>query len=182
MQNPAQEVEYVVKALVEARDATEQAIALRTYYTPNASFDHPLCSVTSGKQSRDHGLLQIYQWLRCMSNSTIVVHSKAFDSQKNQLFLEATQTLRPTLAPFVGIPAKIFVVLRLVKGNDGKYYVLRQEDYYAIQELPGKLAYFGGPFIINTAKTFAGFMCYLLALWFGIILGFWKPRPIGPRK
>lgn len=102
MQNPTQEVEGVVKALVQARSATEQMMALKTYYTPSASFDHPLCAVTSRKdvricgcnattlavrtfltaffrfflQSRDHGLLQIYQWLRCISNSTISVNSK----------------------------------------------------------------------------------------------------------
>jgi hypothetical protein len=94
MQNPAQEVEGVVKALVEAPNATAQMVALRTYFTHDASFDHPLCAVPSGKevsmartvfgtdadhrsaQSRDHGILQVYQWLRLMSNSTIDIHTK----------------------------------------------------------------------------------------------------------
>lgn len=47
MQNPAQDVEGVVKGLVEAKTAEEQKTCIQRYFSPDASFDHPLCSVVS---------------------------------------------------------------------------------------------------------------------------------------
>lgn len=47
MQDPVREITGVVKSLVECKDATEQQVALKKYFTQNASFDHPLCAVSS---------------------------------------------------------------------------------------------------------------------------------------
>lgn len=47
MQDPVREISGVVKALVEAKDATEQQKAVQRYFTQDASFDHPLCAVAS---------------------------------------------------------------------------------------------------------------------------------------
>lgn len=75
MQAPVQEIPGVIKALVQAKDADEQLLALRKYFSPDASFDHMLCAVPQGPQSRDNGIAPIYQWLRIISNSTIRVES-----------------------------------------------------------------------------------------------------------
>lgn len=48
MQDPVREVREVVKALIEAPNAMAQRKTLRTYFAPDASFDHPLCAVASG--------------------------------------------------------------------------------------------------------------------------------------
>jgi hypothetical protein len=52
MQDPIREVEGVVKALVQAKDASEQQSAVQKYFTTDASFDHPLCAIPSGKKVR----------------------------------------------------------------------------------------------------------------------------------
>lgn len=47
MQDPTQEIARVVKGLVEAKTATIQRDVLEKHFAPDASFDHPLCSVVS---------------------------------------------------------------------------------------------------------------------------------------
>lgn len=47
MQDPLREITGVVKSLVECRDATEQKVTLQRYFTHDACFDHPLCTVAS---------------------------------------------------------------------------------------------------------------------------------------
>ncbi|UZJ56149.1 hypothetical protein CBS101457_005469 [Exobasidium rhododendri] len=174
MQDPSREIAGVVGSLVEAKDATEQLLAVKRYFTPDASFDHALCSVASRNGSRDLGLLQVYQWLRVMSNSSIVVHSSAFDKEKNELFLDMTQTLRPTILPFLARPARIVTVLFLRVGDDGLYYVSRQEDYYQPQILPFGIIP-GGEQVVVFIKNLIGFNCFILAIIFGIFFGFWRP-------
>ena len=47
MDHPKREITGVVKGLVCAKDANEQRETLQRYFTPDASFDHPLCAVSS---------------------------------------------------------------------------------------------------------------------------------------
>lgn len=75
MEDPVNEVRGVVKGLVAARNASEQKYIMQKYFAPDASFDHLLCTVASGPNSRDNGILPIYQWLRCFSASDIEVYS-----------------------------------------------------------------------------------------------------------
>lgn len=117
MDNPAKEAEGIVKGLIEAANADDQATVLRKYFTDNAAFDHPLCSVASSKGSRDGIILPIYQFLKIMFVSepdTIRVKSVAWDAEHQQLFVEATQHLKPRItllaklwapwAPYVLLP------------------------------------------------------------------------------
>lgn len=48
---------------------------MRRYFSPDASFDHPLCAVASYAGSRDGGVLPIYQWLRMLFTPVIAVDS-----------------------------------------------------------------------------------------------------------
>lgn len=73
MEDPVNEIRGVVKGLVAARNASEQKYCMQRYFAPDASFDHVLCTVTSGPNSRDNGILPIYQWLRVISKSDIEV-------------------------------------------------------------------------------------------------------------
>ena len=47
MDHPKREITGVVKGLVSAKDANEQCDTLQRYFLPDASFDHPLCAVSS---------------------------------------------------------------------------------------------------------------------------------------
>lgn len=98
MQDPRNEITAVVKGLIEAPNADVQKKVMQTYFAPDAGFDHPLCAVRSGPNSRDSSLLPIYQWLKIMFASTIEVHSVGWDeSRGDRLFVDASQTLRPRL-------------------------------------------------------------------------------------
>src|SRR5690242_16797794 len=57
MEDPVNEIRGVVKGLVAARNASEQKYCMQRYFAPDASFDHVLCTVTSGPNSRDNGIL-----------------------------------------------------------------------------------------------------------------------------
>ena len=135
MEDPRNEVHDVVYGLVRAENADKQRDVLQRYYLPSASFDHPMCSVTRSRHSRDAGVLQIYQFLRILFMDTeIKIHSSCFDEENNRVYLEATQHLRSYI-PFVrkylyDRTARLVVLLDLRKLDDGKYYVSRQQDPY----------------------------------------------------
>lgn len=74
MEDPVNEIRGVVKGLVASKNPSEQKFCVQKYYAPDASLDHTLCTVTSGPNSRDNGILPIYQWLRVMSQSDIEVY------------------------------------------------------------------------------------------------------------
>ncbi|KAL9931922.1 hypothetical protein V8E36_009237 [Tilletia maclaganii] len=178
MENPVEEVAGVVKGLVQAKDAAEQRAYMQRYFAPDASFDHPLVQVASAPNSRDSRLLPIYQWLRCMFSSKIDVHSAAFDEKNNKLFVDATQFLIPSipvLRPFWTLPARLIVVLTLQQGQDGKFYVKRQEDLYQVQVLPFGFAP-GLPFAVNLIKRIAAFNCAILAGTVRLTIGYWDPN------
>ncbi|KAN0066541.1 hypothetical protein ACQY0O_000635 [Thecaphora frezii] len=177
MEDPVSEVAAVVKQLVAARNASEQKAALQMYFAPDASFDHPLCSVPSSPSSRDNGVLPIYQWLRCMFTPDIETHQIGFDEKANKLFLDVSQRLTPNVlglnklwAPVV----RLIVVLQLQRGADGKFYVKRQEDFYEPQVLPFGLVPFLGP-IASAVKHMVGFNCAILAGVTQLTIGYWKP-------
>ncbi|KDN41536.1 hypothetical protein K437DRAFT_258245 [Tilletiaria anomala UBC 951] len=181
MEDPRAEVSAVVTALIEAPNAAAQRDTLQSFFTPDASFDHPLCAVRASPNSRDSGLLPIYQWLKIMFDSSIVVNSVGFDEHRgDRLYVDASQTLKPRVWPLSSIyapVARLVVVLHLTQAPDGKYYIKRQEDLYQWQELPGKVNPLL-PWAIDTVKLVAGFNCAMLAKVFQL-LGIWAVREGG---
>lgn len=57
MQDPSQEVAGVVRGLVQARSATLQRDCIEKYFAPDASFDHPMCSVSSSSNVSENDYL-----------------------------------------------------------------------------------------------------------------------------
>ena len=47
MEHPKREITGVVEGLVRAKTAEDQKKVLERYFTPDASFDHPMCAVNS---------------------------------------------------------------------------------------------------------------------------------------
>lgn len=47
MENPRKEITGVVEGLCSAKNADSQRDVLQRYFTNDASFDHPLCAVSS---------------------------------------------------------------------------------------------------------------------------------------
>ena len=180
MEDPLTEVNGVVEGLVRAKDADAQRDVLQRYFLQGASFDHPMCCVTRSRNSRDAGLLQVYQFLRSVFMDTeIKIHSSCFDEENNRVYLEATQHLRSYI-PFVrkylyDRTARLVVLLDLRKLDDGKYYVSRQQDLYSIQEEAETILPGGFDTVIVNIKAFVGHLIMLQVAFFQL-LGIWTVR------
>lgn len=76
------------------------------------------------------------------------------------------------------LTGRLVVLLNLVKGGDGKFYITRQQDLYANQEIPGQMIFppFGRD-LVEIVKLFTGFGCALLAAFFQVIFRVWLPAP-----
>lgn len=68
-QDVNKEIVAIVRTLTSTDSPSEQRDVVRRYLTPNASFEHPLCSVKSGPNSRDSQILRIYQCIYPLSRS-----------------------------------------------------------------------------------------------------------------
>ncbi|KAI0033187.1 hypothetical protein K488DRAFT_78010 [Vararia minispora EC-137] len=134
MQNPKQEIEHVFGLLTQAHTATVQAEALNRFYTYDAAFRHPLCTVPSAPGSRKE-ILGIYRWYRIMS-PTIQgdVETIAYDEENSIIYLEVVQKFHIWLSPLPVHPARLIVRLRLRKDGD-LWYVCEQEDFYHPEDL-----------------------------------------------
>lgn len=62
MQNPEKEITSVVRQLAAAESPDIQKAAFEKYMAPDVSFQHPVCAVASGANSREE-LLGIYQYM-----------------------------------------------------------------------------------------------------------------------
>ena len=180
MEDPLAEINGVVEGLVRAKDADAQRDVLQRYFLQGASFDHPMCCVTRTRNSRDAGLLQVYQFLRSVFMDTeIEIHSVAINEEKDRMYVEATQHLRSYI-PFVrkyiyDRYARLLVVLSLQKMEDGKYYVSRQQDLYSIQEEAETLLPGGVDDYVVEIKAFVGYLLMLYVAFFQLF-GIWRPR------
>ncbi|KAL0948346.1 hypothetical protein HGRIS_010932 [Hohenbuehelia grisea] len=171
MQNPAQEISSVVKDLTTASTADFQQSVLQRYFTHDAAFRHPLCSVEAAHGSRDK-LLGIYQWYRVMSpRLQLEVKSVSENLDENTLLLDVVQTFHIFLSPFKPAPSHLLVRLTLRKEND-LYYISKQEDFYHPDELAALVLPPLSP-LIRLALSTAGFISNINAKLFQT-LGFWQ--------
>lgn len=62
MENPEKEIEETVLKLTRGSPRVQQQ-TLESYFTPNASFQHPVCAVNGSR----HNILMVYRWYKIMS-------------------------------------------------------------------------------------------------------------------
>ena len=62
MENPEKEITSVVQQLTATDSPDIQKVAFEKYMAPDVSFQHPVCAVASGPNSREE-LLGIYQYI-----------------------------------------------------------------------------------------------------------------------
>lgn len=68
------------------------------------------------------------------------------------------------------------MVLTLVRGDDKKMYIARQEDLYAIQEMPGAVHSVVKHGIV-AVKLIVGLLIMIYVAIFQFF-GFWVPKPV----
>jgi len=150
MDDPIVDIPSVVYQLTATNSPDIQKAAIERYFTPDAGFNHFLCRVARAPRSREV-ILGIYQWYRELSptlKSQVDWH--VYDRERNQVYVNITQTFHLWFSPFKGVPAHLLVRLTLNE-VDGKHYIIQQEDFYQPEEIAAivlpPLA-----FIVNLAK------------------------------
>ncbi|KAL2267659.1 hypothetical protein VTJ83DRAFT_4936 [Remersonia thermophila] len=124
MENPAREIESVVRSLTQG-SPDEQRNAIYRYYAPGAAFEHPFCRVPSFKGVHVPGIgnvdsraliAAIYRWYKILSPGTrLSIDSCAHDPQTQTLYLSLTQTFSIRFLPFHRAPVRLTSVLHLAE-------------------------------------------------------------------
>ncbi|KAG0247834.1 hypothetical protein BG011_000832, partial [Mortierella polycephala] len=137
-------VPFVISSLTQG-SPTEQEYILKTYFTPNASFQHPFCRVFSfsnvtipliGEIDSRWVIWMIYRWYKILSpRIDLDVHSVVYDQKQQVLFVQISQVFSLWFVPFYKSHAQLITALHLHHApNDGKYYIHKQEDFYQVNE------------------------------------------------
>ncbi|KAF9360858.1 hypothetical protein BGX34_007458 [Mortierella sp. NVP85] len=152
MNHPVKEISSVIHRLTQGSPA-EQKHALETYFTPDATFQHPFCRVSSfsdisvpivGTINSRWVILMIYRWYKIISPSiALEVHSAAlypvYDQQQQVIYAQVSQVFNPWFVPFYKPHVRLVTVLHLKRSlddkiNSNKYYIQKQEDQYQFNE------------------------------------------------
>ncbi|KDQ57980.1 hypothetical protein JAAARDRAFT_78444 [Jaapia argillacea MUCL 33604] len=172
MERPAEEIERVIKLLVEAVSPEVQLAAVQKYFTPDAEFRHPICQVVSGPNSRED-IVGIFQWYRIMSPKIhIDVNSTFWNPQDKTLVTDSTQVFHIRYSLLAPAPARLLTRIQL-REIDGLYYISKQEDFYHPEDLANLVVPPLAP-IVRLILSFAGLASNVNAAVFQI-LGFWRP-------
>lgn len=128
MDKPPAQIARAIDLCAGAATADSQITAFEHYFTPSASFLHPLCYVPSGPDSRRR-IIGIYLFYRgLIPHTSFEIQHVAFDKQTNHIYVGLIQRpeiwgLRAIWVPEV--PMHIHFHLREV---GGRYYIDAQED------------------------------------------------------
>ncbi|KAL1839051.1 hypothetical protein VTJ49DRAFT_1915 [Mycothermus thermophilus] len=124
MENPAREIESVIRALTQG-SPSEQRNAIYHYYAPGAAFEHPFCRVPSFKGVYVPGIgdvdsrafiTAIYRWYKIMSPKIhLSIESCAHDPKTQTLYLSLSQTFSIRFLPFHRAPVHLTSVLHLTE-------------------------------------------------------------------
>ncbi|KAH9475234.1 hypothetical protein JR316_0012345 [Psilocybe cubensis] len=172
MEDPIKEITSVVYQLTATDSPNVQKSAVETYMTSDVGFQHPVCSIKPGPNSRDY-VLGIYQWYRVLSpHIEIKVESIVFDAKQCLLYLEGIQWFKMFFLPIKPAPARLIIRLTLRK-KDGLYYISQQEDFYHPEDFAALLVPVTAPFV-RFGLTVGGVVSNILARGANM-LGYWRP-------
>ncbi|MCJ1260781.1 hypothetical protein MMC22_000644 [Lobaria immixta] len=159
MEDPVAEIPRVIHTLCQAAPS-KQREALEKYFTPSASFSHPICRTGSFNGSR-WLIWCIYRWYKVMSprielgvDSVAIgkqnLHKArtAYDRQNLILYVSLHQLFRIWALPFLSARVSLVTVLHLVPERSSgssptKYLIKNQNDLYQASELARFLSPFG---------------------------------------
>ncbi|KAG0565438.1 hypothetical protein M758_8G185700 [Ceratodon purpureus] len=130
MEDPANEVEGVVRALVDKPTLRRQAETLKKYATNDVEFYHFYANVNSGLRA----LIAMYQAAQFFLNySGVDFHNIVYDADKNNIAVRATVYVRPWVLLWRTVPLRLFILLELqdviVNGKTVKK-IRVQRDYF----------------------------------------------------
>jgi len=174
MEDPASEVEGVVRALVDKPTLQRQAETLHKFFTPNVAFYHLYINTSLGLEN----LLAIYQIAQLFLNySGVDFHNVVYDEERDSIAVRMTVYIRPWVQLWRTTPLQFFTLLELedVIVNGKKVKKIRvQRDYFIrspiVQLIPIVGEIYNSDslrFLLGNAQSlFAQFFLWLLTLLF----------------
>ncbi|KAG0270287.1 hypothetical protein DFQ27_009079 [Actinomortierella ambigua] len=144
MEVPKRDIHNVIHRLTQG-DADEQKRVLETFFTPDVSFEHPFCRVSSfsnrtlpvlGEVSSRWVLWMIYRWYKWLSPTIEYrIHSVAYDATLMWLYVNMSQTFSLWFNPFFKSPMTLVVVLKLQQNPaTNRFHIHAQEDHIPPRE------------------------------------------------
>jgi len=164
MEDPVAETPALIHLLTQG-NPREQAEAIDTYFTPDASFTHPFCRTGHWAGSRNL-IHAIYRWYKVMSPRIRVrVVSVAFDETNLRLYATVEQVFAIFFIPFHRAPVTLTTILTLVRdpGPDRpRYRICAQNDLYQVDQFVRFFAPWGiGTTLVLVWHLWATTLCVL---------------------
>ncbi|KAF7894325.1 hypothetical protein EAF00_007839 [Botryotinia globosa] len=184
MDNPKSQITSLIHTLCSGPPSAQQK-ALQEYFTPDASFSHPLCSVPSfssvrlpvvGEVNSRWVLGCVYKWYKVLSPRVAVgVDGVEYNPETQTLFLQLHQQFHLFFLPFFYPTVYLTTILYLspikesaetsASASETKYLIKHQEDLYQSAELV-KFFWPGGTQIISLWRLIATLLCIVGAMMF----------------
>lgn len=146
MEHPVKEIPHVIHLLCEG-SPLEQQKTLETFFSPSASFLHPICRVPSfshfsipliGEINSRWVIWMIYRWYKLLSPQIILnVHSAVLDQKTATLYVSISQVFHLFFLPHWFWKPEISLVSVLKLSHDietNKYLIEDQQDLYQSNE------------------------------------------------
>ncbi|QIW98128.1 hypothetical protein AMS68_003646 [Peltaster fructicola] len=128
MDNPEAEIMDAIDLVAAAESAETQLASIEKYFTPDASFLHPLCYVPSSAQSRAR-LAMIYQCYRgFIPRTSFKYNAVAWNEKSGTLFVDLIQYPELRLLDWFVVPAVPMRIYLHLRKEDSKWRIDRQED------------------------------------------------------
>ncbi|TEB22924.1 hypothetical protein FA13DRAFT_1766337 [Coprinellus micaceus] len=173
MEDPEQDIASVIFGLTTVASPDLQRETVETYMTKDVAFEHPVCSVQSGPNSREK-VLKVYQWYRILSPQLdLKVEHVVFDTKRDIMYVEIVQWFKLFFLPAKPLPARLVTRLELQKIR-GLYYISRQDDFYHTTEFARLVTPPIGP-LVAFLLWLGGIVSYALALAAQVAFGVWQP-------
>ncbi|KAB8299137.1 hypothetical protein EYC80_001246 [Monilinia laxa] len=193
MDHPRTQIASIIYALCSGSPSAQKA-TLETYFTPDASFSHPLCSVPSfssvelpvlGEIDSRWVLWCVYRWYKVLSPRVRVgIDGIDYNSETQTLFVQLHQVFHLFFVPFFAPTVNLTTVLHLTPSQRSssssdtagssesrrrtRYLIKHQEDLYQSTEVV-KFFWPGGTQIIGFGRLIATLLCIVGAIAFAPI-------------
>lgn len=190
MEDPPNDIQYVVRGLVEKPTLRRQAEVVRKYFTDDVQFYHFYLNTSGGVKD----LTAIYQMAELSVNFRGVNFEEIFyDEGKNAMALKMAVLTRPWFLLFTAVYLRIFALLELedfqTEGGKTVKKIKVQRDYFERSPLLQFIPFFGPiydsdyiRFLIGglQASLFNGlrtvvYIAFPPNLWHGV-MGLWGER------
>ncbi|KAF8341404.1 uncharacterized protein EI90DRAFT_3012010 [Cantharellus anzutake] len=128
MEDPARQIEHVVRSLVELPTATEIVAHIDKYFTKDARILHPLFNQPLSKNGRED-LKGIYKMERVLFvYEAMDIHSIMTSQDKKHIAIDSTVHITLRYAPFLKFDARFVTICRLVQAKNGRWLISEQTD------------------------------------------------------